>query len=133
MAVRVKIEVRFKEKSKFFVALVNTGYESRTAQLLLPEIPEIKNFLKNMKFRKRRFLTAGGETQFYVSDKKVKVRVVTGDRKGRWADSQVVLGQQEEPLLNDMLTEKLRIVILKPSSGIWRFDDENVERESEKG
>ncbi len=85
-----------------------------------------------MKFKKRRFLTAGGEIQFSVSQEKVKVRVVTQDRKGRWVDSHVVLGQHEEPLLNDMLAEELGIVILKPSSGIWRFDDEDIERESER-
>ena len=87
MAVRVKIEVRFSGRTRSFVALVNTGYESRSAQLLLPETSDTRNFFKGMKFRRRRFLTAGGEIQFFVSQEKAKVRVVAQDRKGRWDEN----------------------------------------------
>ncbi len=57
----------------------------------------------------------------------IEVRVVVPDRETPWVRAIAVYTGAPSVLLNDVLTEKLKVVPERPASGLWRFSDEGVE------
>ena len=136
MALRVRLKVRGREGFVDANALVNTGFETETPQLLLPlrlasalglwpPLPEAQLL---------EFGTAGGPVRNYVVPNSLEVWVLGGDRVvGPIVSDAVISNVELEALINDKLAGALGIVILNPATGEWKFrdDDASVIRRSE--
>jgi hypothetical protein len=133
VVVRVKLRIKRGEKVLETAALVNTGFEAPSPQILLP-----------LKAAKRLGLwpelpgdalvevydTAGGPVRVYRVVRAVSVEV---PEKGVSAVADAVISHTEvEVLVSDKLADDLMIAIERPGEGIWRFRGESVERRSER-
>ena len=139
MALRVRLRLRVRGREGFVdaSALVNTGFETETPQLLLPlrlgsvlglwpPPPPEAQLLE--------FGTAGGSVRNYVVPNSLEVWVLGGDRVVGPVISDAVISNVElEASINDKLAGALGIMILNPATGEWRFrdDDASVIRRSE--
>ena len=56
----------------------------------------------------------------------VEVRVAVPDREAAWVRAIAIYTGAPSVLLNDVLTEELKIVPERPASGLWRFSDEGL-------
>ncbi|MHA1606698.1 MAG: hypothetical protein ACTSWP_04020 [Candidatus Freyarchaeota archaeon] len=136
MAVRVKLKVNSGITEKTLTALVNTGFESETPDLLLPVTiaEELGIWPPTSSIMLDEYSTVSGSISLATLPKAVKVQAVSGDKASREVTCNVVVSPQEsEVLISDMLAEELGIVILKAGRGYWRFidDPQNVVRISE--
>jgi len=136
LRVRLRLRVRGREGFVDASALVNTGFETETPQLLLPlrlgsvlglwPPPPEAQLLE--------FGTAGGSVRNYVVPNSLEVWVLGGDRVVGPVISDAVISNVElEASINDKLAGALGIMILNPATGEWRFrdDDASVIRRSE--
>lgn len=135
MAVRIKLRVRSLRSGKEVVssALVNSGFEAETPQLLIPRRlaldlglwpPPEDAYLIEVG-------TAGGPVRNYLIPRAAEVFAETTDRSVGSVQCDVMISNLEyEVLISDRLGGELGIVILD-LRGKWRFSDENVVRESE--
>ncbi len=135
MAVRVKLRVRCPRSGREAVtaALVNSGFEAETPQLLVPRRlaaelglwpPPDDAYLVEVG-------TAGGPVRNYLVPGAAEVLVEAGDRAVGPVRCDVMISALEyEVLISDRLGGELGIVILD-LRGKWRFSDEDRVRETE--
>jgi len=135
VAVRVRLRVRCPRTGREAVtsALVNSGFEAETPQLLLPRglaaklglwPPPDDAYLVEVG-------TAGGPVRNYLVPRSVEVVVETSDRRVGPVLCDVMISNLEyEVLISDRLGGELGIVILD-LRGKWRFSDEDAVRETE--
>ena len=135
MAVRVRLRIRSVRSGKTVEtpALVNSGYEAETPQILLPRPlaarlglwpPPDDAVLVEVG-------TAGGPVRNYLVPRSVAVEVVTPDRVVGPVEADAMISSLEhEVLISDYLGSLLGIVILD-LRGKWRFRDEDRVRETE--
>lgn len=135
MAVRIKLRVKCLKSSKEVVtsALVNSGFEAETPQLLIPRKLALK--LNLWPPPEEAYLievgTAGGPVRNYLLPEAAEVTIETSDRKVGPVKCDVMISNLEyEVLISDKLGSKLGIVILD-LGGKWRFPDEDKIRETE--
>lgn len=135
MAVRVRLRIRSISSGREVEtsALVNSGFEAETPQLLIPRSlahtlglwpppPEAQLIEVG---------TAGGPVRNYLIPRALEVSVNAGDRVvGPVVCDAMVSNMEYEVLISDMLGGELGIVILD-LRGRWRFSDENKVRASE--
>jgi hypothetical protein len=115
-------------------ALVNSGFEAETPQLLIPRSlahrlglwpPPPDALLVEVG-------TAGGPVRNYLVPRALEVYVLAGDRVVGPVRCDAMISLLEyEVLISDALAEELGIVILAPKTGLWRFRDEDRVRTSE--
>ena len=133
MAVRVRLALRNRETgvSLEASALVNTGFEAESPQLLLPvgaarELglwPPPDNALRAL------YDTAGGPTSVWVCPRALSVRVVVEDVETPWVVADAVISSVEhEILISDKLMGALEIAIEDGAEGLWRFRSEALGR-----
>ena len=133
--VRVRLRVKSPRTGREVItsALVSSGYEAETPQLLVPRRlalelglwppPEDAQLLE--------FWTAGGPTRVYLVPQSLEVSVDAGDRiVGPVKCDAVVSTTEYEVLISDILGSNLGIVILD-LRGKWRFTDEDTVRVTE--
>jgi hypothetical protein len=129
VALRVRLKVRGREGFVDASALVNTGFETETPQLLLPlrlgsvlglwPPPPEAQLLE--------FGTAGGPVRNYVVPNSLEVWVLGDDRVvGPVVSDAVISNVELEALINDKLAGALGIMILNPATGEWRFRDDDA-------
>ncbi|MFN4046635.1 MAG: hypothetical protein ACK4H7_04775 [Acidilobaceae archaeon] len=135
MAVRVKLRIKSLRSGREIVssALVNSGFEAETPQLLIPRRlalelglwpPPEDAYLVEVG-------TAGGPTRNYMVPGAVEVSVETRDRiVGPLRCDLMISNLEYEVLISDRLGGELGIVILD-LRGKWRFSDEDTVRETE--
>ncbi len=135
MAVRVRLRVRALRTGKEVItsALINSGFEAETPQLLVPR--RLAHELGLWPPPEDAYIvevgTAGGPVRNYLIPKAVEVSVVTEDRVvGPVISDVMVSGMEYEVLVSDELGSELGIVILD-LRGKWRFRDEDVVRRTE--
>lgn len=135
MVVRVKLKIRSLLSGSEVVssALVNSGFEAETPQLLVPRSLAVK--LGLWPPPPQAYLvevgTAGGPVRNYFVPEAAEVYVVTEDRIVGPVKCDVMISNLEyEVLISDMLGSKLKIVILD-LKGKWRFSDEEKVRTTE--
>ena len=127
MAVRVRVKIELEGKSVETIALVNSGFEADTPQILVP----IKMLLRSgielsrLPGENVEYGTAGGLITMYVARRVCRVYVVEPDRTVGGVEADLVLSPMErEVLISDALGEELRIVLLNLKKGYWRFSDD---------
>ncbi len=134
MAVRVRVEIEYKGRKGSAVALANSGYESREAEVLVP-FSYAKEFLRvKGKGKKEKYLAAGRTEVSIAFFGYWTVRVVTESRSSNAVTAKMFVSHSEDQvILNDVLTGLLGLALLDVKEGRWRFmsDSPEVERASE--
>ena len=132
---RIKLKVKSLKSSRDVLtsALVNSGFEAETPQLLIPRRlaadlglwpPPEEAVLVEVG-------TAGGPVRNYLIPRCIEVSAVTEDRVvGPIVADAMISSYEYEVLISDILGSELGVVILD-LRGKWRFKDEERVRVSE--
>jgi len=137
VAVRVRLRVERGARSLEVVALVNSGYEADTPQLMVPVsiARGLGVWPPPLEAREEVFETAGGPLRVWVLRRAAVVRVVASDAESRAVEVDLVVSPlASEPLISDVLAGELEIAVEDFARGLWRFRWEPRERlrESER-
>jgi hypothetical protein len=132
-AVRLKLRIRVNEKSVEVIALLNSGYEAPTPQLLVPvDVARTLGLWPPEGAREVVLETAGGPLRAWFYPRRALVKVVTEDAESREVLADIVVSPiGDEPLISDMLAEELEIAVESFGRGLWRFRWESTLRKSE--
>jgi len=127
------VKLRLKKNSfiKEIIALVNSGYEAETPQLLIPInlAREFGLWPPPTQAIETMFNTAGGPLKVWIIRKAAKVSVITEDISSEEVDIDLVISHlTDEPLISDMLAGTLQIAIEDIAEGYWRFRWEPKEK-----
>jgi len=118
------------------VALLNSGYEAPTPQLLIPiSIARKLGLWPPEQAYEAMLETAGGPLRVWYYPRKALVKVIAGDVESKEVLTDIMVSPiADEPLINDMLAEELEIAVESFGRGLWRFRWEPKEklRPSEK-
>jgi hypothetical protein len=133
MAVRLRLRIRVDEKSVEVIALLKSGYEAPTPQLLVPvDVARTLGLWPPEGAREVVLETAGGPLRAWFYPRRALVKVVTEDAESREVLVDIVVSPiGDEPLISDMLAEELEIAVESFGRGLWRFRWENKLRKSE--
>ena len=122
---------------KVVVALINSGYEADTPQLIVPVsiAKELSLWPPPPDAREMTFETAGGPLRVWLIPRAVKAQVVAEDACSREVSTDIAISPlAEEPLISDVLAGELELAVEDFARGYWRFRWEPIEktRQSEK-
>ncbi|MEM3506052.1 MAG: hypothetical protein QW589_05065 [Candidatus Bathyarchaeia archaeon] len=137
MAVRLKLRIRIVD-NKFIdtVALLNSGYEAPTPQLLVPiNIARSLGLWPPEEASEITLESAGGPLRVWYYPRKAYTKIITEDLESKEVLVDIVVSPlADEALINDMLAEELEIAVESFGKGLWRFRWEPKEktRASEK-
>jgi hypothetical protein len=135
VVVRVRLRISSRGgKEVITSALVNSGFEAETPQVLIPRslAYELGLWPPPLDATLVEVGTAGGPVRNYLIPKALDVYVLTSDRVVGPIKCDVMISLLEyEVLISDALIEELGIIILAPKSGLWKFKDEDRVRVSE--
>lgn len=136
MAVRLRLRIKVGNKVSEDVALLNSGYEAPTPQLLIPVKLAIKLGLwPPVEAYEVVLETAGGPLKAWLYPRIAQISVIAEGSPGREATTDIVVSPlADEPLINDKLADELGIAVESFGRGLWRFTWEPKEklRESER-
>ena len=132
------VRVRIRIKSRFggevvTSALVNSGFEAETPQLLIPRTlaARLGMWPPPLEAQLIEVGTAGGPVRNYFIPRAAEVYVETEDRRVGPVECDIMISLLEhEVLISDVLGDELSIVILS-LRGKWRFSDEEKIRLTE--
>lgn len=131
MAVRLRLRLRRGGQVRETIALVSSGYEAETPQLLIPVglARELGIWPPPTSSFETVFATPGGPLRVWIIPKAAAVSVVYegGESKEVMADI-VVSHLVDEPLISDKLADALEIAIEDIAEGLWRFKWEPKEK-----
>ena len=131
MAVRVRLRLKRGNVVLETVALVNSGYEADTPQLLLPVglARELGLWPPGTGMIETTFETAGGPLRVWVARKAIMVQVIAPDASSPEVEADAVVSAlADEPLISDQLAGALAIAVEDFAEGLWRFRWEPRER-----
>jgi hypothetical protein len=134
MAVRLRLRIRVGDRSVDTIALLNSGFEAPTPQLIVPvDTARALGLWPPEDARDVVLETAGGPLRAWFYPRKALVKVVTEDVESREVLTDVVVSPiADEPLISDMLAEELEIAVESFGRGLWRFRWEQRLRRSER-
>lgn len=124
VAVRVKLSVSRSSRTLELVALINSGYEADTPQLLVPVsvARELGLWPPPSDAEEHVFETAGGPLRVWVVRRAAQVNVVTEDTRSRDVEVDIVISPlADEPLISDVLAGELELAVEDFAQGLWRF------------
>jgi len=131
LAVRVRLRLRRGDVVREVVALVNSGYEADTPQLLIPVAlaRELGLWPPGPNVLETTFETAGGPLRVWVTRGALRVQAVAEDASSDEVEADAVVSQlADEPLISDKLAGALGIAVEDFAEGLWRFRWEPVEK-----
>jgi len=134
VAVRLKLRIRVGNRVVDAVALLNSGFEAPTPQLLIPvDTAKALGLWPPEEACEVVLETAGGPLRAWFYPRKALVKVVTEDTESREVLTDLIVSPiANEPLISDMLAEELEIAVESFGRGLWRFRWEQKLRKSEK-
>jgi hypothetical protein len=135
MVVRVKVRIKAGKEVEETVAAVNSYFETEEPEIILPLALAARLGVPFREDSEEIYRTLGGPAIVFRSPRKVRVEVVTPDRKSPSVECRASVSEiWDEAVLSDKLTDRFGIVILRPGRGLWRFADEGGQksRRSEK-
>jgi len=134
VAVRLKLRIKVSGKVIDAIALLNSGFEAPTPQLLLPiDTAKALNMWPPEDAHEVVLETAGGPLRAWFYPRKALVKVVTEDAESREVLTDIIISPiADEPLISDMLAEELEIAVESFGRGLWRFRWEGKLRRSER-
>lgn len=127
MAVRLRLRIRVGERVTEEVALLNSGFEAPTPQLLIPISTAKALGLWPPTGESKELIvdTAGGPLRVWFYPRAAFVKVITSDAESREVLTDLLVSPlADEPLISDMLAEELEIVVESFGRGLWRFRSE---------
>ena len=125
MAVRVKLRIKARSSGRDVeaVALVNSGFETTTPQLLIPRrLAEALGIWPEMAPEARivTYGTAGGLVRNYFLPGALEVSLVEEDIRTETVVADAVISDiEEEVLISDKLTGRLGIILEDVAEGIY--------------
>jgi len=130
LAVRLRLVVERGGKRLEVIALLNSGYEAPTPQLLVPvDLAKRLGLWPPTEAREVVLDTAGGPLHAWYYPRAVRVKVVAPDAESRWVEADVIVSPlADEPLISDQLAEELEIAVESFGRGLWRFRWEPPEK-----
>ncbi len=133
-AVRLKLRIRIGNKAIETIALLNSGFEAPTPQLLIPiSIAKALGLWPPEDAIEVTLETAGGPLKAWFYPRKAFAKVVAEDAESKEVEVDVIVSPLgDEPLISDMLAEEFEIVVESFGRGLWRFRWEQKLRKSEK-
>lgn len=116
------------------IAVLNAGYESSIPEVAMPEpIARELGFLPKLPKGARK------EDYYVAMRRKITARVIPGaldvtvledDKTSKTVRADAVIaGRAGEVLLSDRMLDSMGIILVKPGEGIWRFFDDDPQRE----
>ncbi len=116
-------------REDYVVALVNSGYETRRPELLVPlALAERLGLYPRLPVGSevREYVLADGSRARLIRvPQALHVAVVAEDRVGPEAVADAVIAERaEEPLISDKLADALGVSVIAPGEGLWCFRDE---------
>ena len=133
---RLRLRIIREGRSIEVVALLNSGYEAPTPQLLIPvDIARSLGLWPPEGASEVILDTAGGPLRAWYYPRAGEVEVAVEDaRSPRVLVDLIVSPIADEPLISDMLAEELGIAVESFGRGLWRFrwESRNKLRESVK-
>jgi len=130
MAVRVKLLLK-DDRIREVVALINSGYEADTPQLMISIslARELGLWPPPQRAKELTYDTAGGPLRVWLIPQAVKVQVVTEDASSREVVADIAISPlAEEPLISDVLAGELELAVEDFAKGYWRFRWEPKEK-----
>ena len=123
MAVRLRLRIRRGDRVVEAVALLNSGYEAPTPQLLVPiDLARALGLWPPENAVEIEMETAGGPLRAWYFPRAASVKVVAEDAESREVVVDIVVSPiSTEPLISDMLAEELEIAVESFGRGLWRF------------
>ncbi len=138
MAVRLRLKLKRVSSSEELnvIALLNSGYEADSPQLMIPiDIAKSLGLWPPQQLaREAIFETAGGPLRVWIIPRVVITEVIC-DVKSREVLTDIVISPlADEPLISDILASELEIAVEDFGRGLWRFrwEPKEVVRESAK-
>ncbi|MGC8850506.1 MAG: hypothetical protein ACP5K1_03895 [Candidatus Bathyarchaeia archaeon] len=131
LAVRLRLRLKVGSLSKKVVALVNSGYEADTPQLLIPAnlAKELGLWPPPSEAVETFFNTAGGPLKVWILPKAAEAQVLSEEASSGEATIDLVVSPiADEPLISDMLAGRLEIAVEDFAEGLWRFRWEPKEK-----
>jgi len=130
MAVRVRLRVKRGGRAVEVIALVNSGYEADSPQLMVPvEVARSLGLWPPIAAREEVFETAGGPLKVWVLRRAALVQVIAEGATSKEVEVDVVVSPlADEPLISDVLAGELEIAVEDFARGLWRFRWEPKER-----
>ncbi len=135
MAVRLRLRIRTAEgRVAECIALLNSGFEAPTPQLLIPiDIAKELKLWPPEEATEVILETAGGPLRAWFYPRKAFVKIVTEDDISKEVVVDVIVSPiADESLISDMLAEELEIAVESFGKGLWRFRWEQKIRKGEK-
>ncbi len=132
MVVRVRVKLEVGEKEIVTSALANSGFESEGPEVVLPvRVAERLNLYPRLPkdAEVEEYVGVGGsKIRTYVIRGMLKVSVLTEDKVvGPKLAAAVITPGESEVILSDKMMDELKIEIIRPGEGIWRFADDGDE------
>jgi len=128
--VRLRLRIKVGDRVVEAIALLNSGYEAPTPQLLIPTSlayelglwPPINAIDVELD-------TAGGTLRAWLYPRIAMVKVLAGDVESREVLTDIIVSPlADEPLISDMLAEELGIAVESFGRGLWRFRWEPLDK-----
>ena len=139
MVVRLKVKLQSTMGEVVTVALANSGFEADEPEVVLPiKVAERLGMYPKLPVESQveDYKAVGGVlVKTFLVRGFVKIEVLTDDRNIGPVDATAVITPgEDEVILSDKLMDALKVVLLKPGEGIWKFvdDEEGVARKSER-
>jgi hypothetical protein len=134
VAVRVKLLVSHGDRRLEVVALVNSGFETETPQLLLPKLAAEKlGFQPPAEALKQTYDTGGGPAELWVYPESVEVKILAGRKTSKEVKADLVVSHIEnEALIGDKLSGELKITVEDFGRGLWKIRGEKRLRRPER-
>ena len=139
MAVRVRLRVKKGPVVLEAVALVNSGYEADSPQLMLPVglARELGLWPPGPDMIEATFETAGGPLRVWIARRAITVQAIAPDASSPEVEADAVVSAlADEPLISDQLAGALAIAVEDFAEGLWRFrwePREQVRRSEARG
>ncbi len=137
MVVRINVKIKFKDKFIITSAIANSGYETDEPEVILP-IKVAENLGIYPKLPNgvivEEYLSIGRRViETFLIRNALEVLVLSNDRNvGPIIANAVITPGEDEVILSDKALDELKICLIKPGEGLWRFIDDknNVIRKS---
>lgn len=137
MALRVKLKIRTRYepvKEVDTVALVNSGFEADTPQILIPVklAKELDLYSRLIEARIESYGTVAGPIRLYVLPSSLEVWIIEPDKETDKVVCDAIISDSEaEVLISDYLAGELGITVEDFRRGIWRLRSDPVDRKRE--
>ncbi|MGB9631145.1 MAG: hypothetical protein ACP5KE_07495 [Candidatus Methanodesulfokora sp.] len=122
MPVRLKLRIRL-DKEVDVIALLNSGYEAPTPQLLIPvDVARALGLWPPEEAVEVTLDTAGGPLRAWYCKRRAKVKVIAEDAESKEVDADMIISPiADEALISDVLADELEIAVESFGRGLWRF------------